>query len=90
MSSIKMVALRNHPFGTGVREAGEEYTATADEAAILIALKWAKKAPEPKPKEPAETEAPAKTANPAEQKALAADAAETKRTYERRDMKAKR
>lgn len=89
MSSIKMVALRKHPFGTGEREAGEEYTATADEAAILIALKWAKKAPEPKPQEPAKAEA-VPAAKAATGKALEADATDAKRTYERRDMKAKR
>lgn len=83
MSSIKMVALRKHPFGTGERDAGEEYEATPDESAILIALGWGKKAPE-KAAEKA-PDAPAAIDN----KALDAEASENKRTYKRRDLKAK-
>lgn len=85
MSSIKMVALRKHPFGTGEREAGEEYEATPNESAILIALKWAEKAKE----KPAKVE----KAPVVETKVLKAEAkAETapaKGTYQRRDLKAK-
>ncbi|MDQ0035923.1 putative membrane protein [Variovorax boronicumulans] len=97
MSSIKMVALRKHPFGTGEREAGEEYEATADESAILIALGWAKKAapkvekpaaapsaPAPQAQPPAKVE---KVVKPAKEEAAPPDA--SKRTYQRRDLKAK-
>lgn len=94
MSSIKMVALRKHPFGTGVREAGEEYDATADESAILIALGWANKAkaekttPAPAPDAPApKAEIAQKVMKAAEQENPAQPAA--KRTYQRRDMRAK-
>ncbi|MYZ41411.1 hypothetical protein [Schauerella aestuarii] len=77
MSSIKMVALRKHPFGTGEREAGEEYTANADEASILTALKWAK---------PVKSE---KAEATVAKKDLDAEASEKKRAYQRRDLKAK-
>lgn len=46
MTTIKMKALSNHPFGTGVRETGEEYDATEQESAVLIALGWSEKAKE--------------------------------------------
>ena len=86
MSSIKMVALRKHPFGTGDREAGEEYEATADESAILIALKWAKKAAVrvEKPVAPVEVKA-LKAETGAKGKTDTTD----KRIYQRRDLKAK-
>jgi hypothetical protein len=93
MSSVKMVALRKHPFGTGEREEGEEYEATADEAAILTALKWAKKAPQRETEvsvaaEPAPTPEP--TAEVAKvEKVQVSDAGGKKRAYQRRDMKAK-
>lgn len=94
MSSIKMVALRKHPFGTGEREAGEEYDATSDESAILIALGWAKKS---KADKPVPAPAPAAPAPKSEgvQKVMKAEEQETpaqpaaKRTYQRRDMRAK-
>lgn len=94
MSSIKMVALRKHPFGTGEREVGEEYEATADESAILIALGWAKKAKAEKPTPEPASVAPApkseiahKVMKAEEQEKPALPAA--KRTYQRRDMRAK-
>lgn len=99
MSSIKMVALIKHPFGTGERDAGEEYEATTDEAATLIALGWAEKAPENKA---ANTHAPAPAPAPereekqekaheaaAGKKSLDSTADDKKRGYQRRDMKAK-
>lgn len=46
MSDIKLVALRDHPFGTGIRVAGEEYMANESEAATLRALGWAEDAKE--------------------------------------------
>lgn len=99
MSSIKMIALRKHPFGTGERAAGEEYEATADESAILIALGWAKKS---LCKEELASEEAGSAAAPAQlkpvdepskknEKAKSAEkdqSAQTKRTYQRRDMKA--
>lgn len=94
MSSIKMVALRKHPFGTGEREAGEEYDATAEESAILIALGWAKKAkaekptPEPTPAAPAPKADIAQKVMKAEEREKPAQPA-AKRTYQRRDMRAK-
>lgn len=85
MSSIKMVALRKHPFGTGERDVGEEYEATPNESAILIALKWAEKAKD----KPAKVE---KTPV-VETKVLKAEtkdeATPSKGTYQRRDLKAK-
>lgn len=87
MSSIKMVALRKHPFGTGERDVGEEYEATPDESAILIALGWGKKAAVKAPeKAPEKFE---KVEPEVAKKALAANADDKKRTYQRRDMKAK-
>ena len=104
MSSIKMVALRKHPFGTGEREAGDEYQATPDESAILIALGWAKKV-SPKAEKPSPAPAPSTPASPApvadapsaETGAAAEDASKeikptpttTGRTYQRRDMRVK-
>jgi hypothetical protein len=84
MSSVKMVALRKHPFGIGEREEGEEYEATADEAAILTALKWAKEAAAA----PAPTTVPTAAVAKVE-KVTVADAVGKKRAYQRRDMKAK-
>ena len=96
MSPIKMVALRKHPFGTGEREAGEEYDATADESAILIALGWAKKAdfraekPAPAPVATApEAETVEKMEEVVRPGKTEKQPAASKRTYQRRDMKAK-
>lgn len=92
MSSIKMVARRKHPFGTGEREAGEEYEATSDESAILIALGWAKKAKaekvEPAPVDPAPKAEIAPKVMKAEAQEKPTQPA-AKRTYQRRDMRAK-
>ncbi len=44
MTDITMRALRRHPFGTGTREEGEEYVATASEAKVLESLGWASRA----------------------------------------------
>jgi len=90
MSSIKMVALRKHPFGVGEREAGEEYDATRSEADILIALGWGKEAEVKKaavapPPAPVEDEKPPMV----ETKDMDVDAKDKKRVYQRRDMKAK-
>lgn len=83
MSSIKMVALRKHPFGTGEREAGEEYEATADESAILTALGWAKASPVKAAKVvPVETKV-------MKSEEVTPQEAGAKRTYQRRDLKAK-
>ncbi len=41
MSEVNLVALRDHPFGTGTRVKGEAYVATKSEAAVLVALGWA-------------------------------------------------
>lgn len=87
MNSIKMTALRKHPFGTGNREAGEEYEATPDESAILIALGWAEKVEVEKAEAP-----PAPVEQQPEAIAGKEPVAEPetgKRSYQRRDMKAK-
>lgn len=85
MNSIKMVALRKHPFGTGEREEGEEYFATPDESAILIALKWAALATESKAEKKVEVEPAAVIDN----KAMTTKPTKDKGNYQRRDMKAK-
>ncbi len=41
MSEVNLVALRDHPFGTGTRAKGEAYVATKSEAEVLVALGWA-------------------------------------------------
>lgn len=91
MSSIKMVAVRKHPFGTGEREAGEEYEASADESAVLIALGWAKKAAVKSEKvAPVASLEQASTAEKVVKPRQADKAPDTtsKRAYQRRDMKA--
>lgn len=91
MSSIKMTALRKHPFGTGEREMGEEYEATPDESAILIALGWAKKTPAKAAEKPLEKleKLPAEKKPEVVKKVVEAEASDKKRAYQRRDMKAK-
>ncbi len=86
MTDITMKALRNHPFGTGIRQAGEEYDATASEAKVLEALGWAQRADAPKKAEAAKP-APAvtKAANPPARKA-----AKKAQGYRTRDMKARK
>lgn len=74
MNNVKMVALRTHPFGTGTREAGEEYEATPEEAKTLQALKWARPV--------GKSEAPA-AANKATEKVA------KKQAYNTRDLRAK-
>lgn len=81
----KMVALRRHAYGVGNKEAGERYEATPGEAKTLVALGWAAYDAEEAPKVEAKVLV-------AEEKASEpdADSAPTaKRTYQRRDMKAK-
>lgn len=91
MSSIKMTALRKHPFGTGEREAGEEYEATPDESAILIALGWAKKSPIKAVEKPVEIheKQPQEKKPEIVKKVMEVAAPGKKNTYQRRDMKAK-
>lgn len=43
MADVKLKALRNHPFGVGIRETGEVYFASGSEASTLVALGWAEK-----------------------------------------------
>ena len=91
MSQIKMVALRRHPFGVGTRDVGEEYEASAQEAAILKGLGWAREAVKV---EPIKVESPKAAREDAQlsDKALVAEPAvkeATKRTYRTRVMKAK-
>lgn len=96
MANIKMVALRRHAFGVGMRETGEQYEASPGEAATLKALGWAREAsaakPEAKPQAPAvhtakvEAETVAsRDMKPAKKAAKKA----SKQTYRTRDMKAK-
>lgn len=93
MSSIKMTALRQHHFGTAVRAAGEEYEATADESAILIALGWAEKAKAAKAaKEEGPPPAPAPAKKDLKAGAPATDQATgqaDKAAYRTKDMKAR-
>lgn len=95
----KMIALRRHAYGVGNKENGERYEASDQEARVLVALGWAKYdegdadappadtatvAPEAAVDVPAASEIVA----PADTDAPPAPAA-AKRTYQRRDMKAK-
>lgn len=73
MSENKLVALRDHGFGTGVRIKGEHYTANDSEAATLKALGWAEDAPD----KPAKAE-----------KDLKAEDDKPSKGYKTRDLKA--
>ena len=42
-NEVELEALVWHPYGTGFREVGERYTATADDADLLVQLKRAKR-----------------------------------------------
>jgi len=92
MSSVKLVALRKHPFGTGEREKGEEYEATSDEAKVLVALGWAATAPS-RHERPTPDAPPAHAQDPGSETAPVENEGEEptkkRRGYQRRDMKAK-
>lgn len=80
----KMIALRRHAYGVGNKEAGERYEATPGEAKTLVALGWAAYDAEEAPKfETKDLVAEEQAVEPA------TDTVPTKRTYQRRDMKAK-
>lgn len=42
-NEVELEALVWHPYGTGFRDVGERYTATADDAEVLVSLKRAKR-----------------------------------------------
>lgn len=80
----KLEAIVNMPFGVGVKNAGELFDATDEEAKLLVALKRAKRVDAGKA---AKSETTAQDAAPAE--ATSKSDAKPNRGYSRRDMKAK-
>lgn len=84
----KLEAIVAMPFGVGVKQVGEQFDATQQEANLLVALKRAKLV-----KSEAAKAEPTKAEAPKVEKVVKAEEAPkpnaSKRAYNRRDMKAK-